>query len=83
MSPKNRMPDDTLSERFKHGLNWKIVDGERRPVYAVGPYEIDLVSAEDAPFRLVADAYEALRLDEDNPVPRGRTYEVQRGYLRG
>ncbi|MFD4996983.1 MULTISPECIES: hypothetical protein [Streptomyces] len=76
---KNRKPDDALSEQFNRGLSWKVVDDERRPLYAVGPYEIDLVLAEDAAFRLVTDAYEALRLDEGNPVPRGWTYEVQRG----
>ncbi|WP_371626541.1 hypothetical protein OG245_30315 [Streptomyces sp. NBC_01116] len=67
---KDRKPDDALSEQFNRGLNWKVDDDERRPLFAVGPFEIDLVSAEDAAFRLVTDAYEALRLDEGNPVPR-------------
>ncbi|MET7743257.1 hypothetical protein [Streptomyces sp. NPDC005385] len=68
---KDRKPDDALSEQFNHGLNGKVVDDERRPLFAVGPFEIDLASADDAAFRLVTDAYEALRLDEGNPVPRG------------
>ncbi|MFF7700979.1 hypothetical protein [Streptomyces lydicus] len=42
-----------------------------------------MLNAEEAAFRLVCDAYEALRLDEGNPVPRGWTYEVQRGTPRG
>ncbi|MFE0087700.1 hypothetical protein [Streptomyces sp. NPDC058991] len=79
---KDRTPDDELSEMFNHRLEWDQLDGERRPVYAAGPFRVDLVAAEEAAFRLVCDAYEALRLDEGNPVPRGWTYEVQRGSLR-
>ncbi|MGW2896420.1 hypothetical protein ACWDAO_17785 [Streptomyces sp. NPDC001212] len=80
---KDRKPDDDLSAAFNHRLEWERDGGERRPVYAAGPYRVDLVAAEDAAFRLVCGAYEALCLDEGSPVPRGWAYEVQRGSLRG
>lgn len=80
---KDRVPDDELSEAFNHRLEWEREGDSRRPVYVAGPYRVDLQAAEEAAFRLVCDAYEALRLDEGDPVPRGWTYEVQRGSLRG
>ncbi|MGQ4484343.1 hypothetical protein ACN6LM_002673 [Streptomyces sp. SAS_281] len=79
---KHREPDDDLAEQFNHRLEWELVDGQRRPMYRAGPFRIDLVAAEDAAFRLVCDAYEALLLDEGNLVQRGWTYEFQRGSLR-
>ncbi|MFI1975420.1 hypothetical protein [Streptomyces wedmorensis] len=80
---EDRQPDDELSEQFNHRLEWERDGDERRPVYTAGPFKIDLLAAEEAAFRLVCDTYEALRMDEGNPVPRGWTYEVQRGSLRG
>ncbi|MFC9261293.1 hypothetical protein ACFT25_15915 [Streptomyces hydrogenans] len=73
-----RQPDDELSEEFNHRLEWKQVGDERRPFYKAGPFEVDLVAAEDAAFRLVCDTYEALRLDEGSPLPRGWAYAAQR-----
>ncbi|MFI9181284.1 hypothetical protein ACIGXG_03610 [Streptomyces goshikiensis] len=80
---QDRQPDDELSEAFNHRLDWNVMGDERRPVYVAGPFRIDLLAAEEAAFRLVCDTYEALRLDEGSPVPRGWTYAVQRGSLRG
>ncbi|MEU5237557.1 hypothetical protein ACH4UR_18480 [Streptomyces lydicus] len=82
-APRDRKPDDVLSEKYNHRFAWERDGDERRPVYIAGPYRVDLIAAEEAAFRLVCDAYEALRLDEGNPVPRGWTYEVQRGTPRG
>lgn len=81
-SRRDKTPDDDLSEQYNHRLEWRTVGDERRPVYVAGPFEVDLVAAEDAVFRLVCDAYEALCLDEGSAVPRGWAYEVQRGQRR-
>ncbi|MFB7517240.1 hypothetical protein [Streptomyces sp. NPDC056144] len=81
-SRRDNTPDDDLSEQYNHRLEWRADGEERRPVYVAGPFEVDLVAAEDAAFRLVCNTYEALRMDEGNPVPPGWTYEVQRGSLR-
>ncbi|WP_234385995.1 hypothetical protein [Streptomyces lydicus] len=59
-----------LSEKYNHRFDWERDGDERRPVYIAGPYRVDLIAAEEAAFRLVCDAYEALRLDEGNPAAR-------------
>ncbi|MFJ6355016.1 hypothetical protein ACIQKB_36865 [Streptomyces sp. NPDC092046] len=81
-SRRDKTPDDDLSEQYNHRLEWRVVGDERRPVYVAGPFEVDLVAAEDAAFRLVCDAYEALRMDEGSAGPRGWAYELQRGQRR-
>ncbi|MCX5415592.1 hypothetical protein [Streptomyces sp. NBC_00059] len=82
-TPRARRPDDALSEKYNHRLEWDRSGDEPRPVYVVGPYRIDLVAAEDAAFRLHCDAYEALLLDEGNPAPRGWAYQLRRGARHG
>lgn len=74
---KDRRPDDRLAEAFRIEFGWRREGGERRPVLTVGPYPIDLVTAADAAKRLRCDAYEALRMDEGSPWPRGSAYAVQ------
>ncbi|MER7539388.1 hypothetical protein ABTX77_32080 [Streptomyces sp. NPDC097704] len=78
-SRRHKTPDDDLSEQYSHRLEGRVVGDERRPVYVAGPFEVDLVAAEDAAFRLVCDVYEALRMDEGSPGSLGWTYELQRG----
>lgn len=73
-----RLPDEEQAQRFHidfrrdNGGN-----GQQRPVLIVGPYPIDLITAADAAARLECDIYEALRMDQGNPVPRGWAYDVQ------
>ena len=68
---RSRQPDDDLAEQYRHEFRWQGEGDQRRPVLIVGPYPIDLITAEDASFRLYCAAYEAVLADQGNPVPRG------------
>lgn len=76
--PKKRVPNDQLAEDFRVGWRWDLTSEGRRPVLTVGPFDIDLINAEDASFRLQCNVYEALLTDEGRPIPPGWTYNVQR-----
>jgi hypothetical protein len=74
----NRQPDEQLAEAFRVDFKWTYSDDTRRPILKVGPFDVDLIMAEDAAVRLHCATYEAISADQGKRLPPGWAYGVQR-----
>lgn len=76
-APK-RVPNEQHADDFSIVPGWDATPEGRRPILAVGPFRIDLITAEDAAFRLHTEVYEAVLAGEGRGIQPGWAYSAQR-----